>query len=236
VKPYYDQDGITIYHADCREMLPALSRVVSLSIADVPYGVVDRESGGLRELDKGDADVETFDVQWLTEQLIRCTCGSIYVWCGTEQVSGIRSQMVTAGLTTRLCVWEKTDPSPMNGEHFWLSALEACVFGRKAKAIFNEFCKSPRFTGPSERNIPDHPTPKPEWLMNRLICASSAPGDLVLDPCCGSGTTLVSAKLTGRRAIGIERNERYCEIAANRLAQGVLFGAGDKPKVVELVA
>lgn len=225
LSPYYEQDGIVIYHSDCREVLSSLAAdSATLAIADIPYGKVNRDSGGLRGLDKGDADEATFDHCWLAGELMRLASGSIYFWCGSEQVSSLRAAMVEGGLTTRLCVWEKSDPSPMNGEHFWLSALEACVFGRKSKATFNEFCKSPRFYGPCERNI-NHPTPKPEWLMNRLINASSLPGDLVIDPCCGSGTTLVSAKVNGRRAIGIDVNESYCEIAAKRLAQGVLFGA-----------
>jgi DNA modification methylase len=68
-----------------------------------------------------------------------------------------------------------------------------------------------------------HPTEKPESLMVRIIAANV--GEIVLDATMGSGTTLVAAKSCGRRAIGIEIDEAYCEIAANRLRQGVLFGA-----------
>ena len=69
----------------------------------------------------------------------------------------------------------------------------------------------------------DHPTQKPLGCISPLIYASSFKGDLILDPCVGSGTTLRAAKDLSRRAIGIEIEERYCEIAANRLAQEVLF-------------
>jgi adenine-specific DNA-methyltransferase len=68
----------------------------------------------------------------------------------------------------------------------------------------------------------DHPAQKPLALMGQIVAISSRPGDLVLDPFMGSGTTLVAAKRAGRKAIGIEREEKYCEAAANRLAQGAL--------------
>jgi site-specific DNA-methyltransferase (adenine-specific) len=67
-----------------------------------------------------------------------------------------------------------------------------------------------------------HPTQKPVGLMSRAVLKSSDPGDLVLDPFAGSGTTLVAAQLLGRHAIGVEIEERYCEVAARRLRQTVL--------------
>jgi DNA modification methylase len=69
---------------------------------------------------------------------------------------------------------------------------------------------------------PDHPCPKPEPLMLELVSAFTDVGELILDPFMGSGTTLIAAKRLGRRAIGIELNERYCEIAARRLQQEAL--------------
>jgi len=68
-----------------------------------------------------------------------------------------------------------------------------------------------------------HPCEKPLGLMCDLITSLTEEGDVILDPFAGSGTTLEAAKLSGRRAIGFERDERYCEIAASRLAQRVLF-------------
>jgi site-specific DNA-methyltransferase (adenine-specific) len=71
----------------------------------------------------------------------------------------------------------------------------------------------------------DHPTPKPEALISHFLHLHGKPGDSVLDPFMGHGPTLRVAKNMGMRAIGIEIEERYCEIAAKRMAQGVLFGA-----------
>jgi site-specific DNA-methyltransferase (adenine-specific) len=223
VTPYYhDEDsGITIYHGDCRVIVPRLGHY-DVVLADIPYDVVSRQSQGLRNLDKGDADASTFDLQWVADH-VATRCMSIYVWCGTEQVSDLRRLLVEKGKTTRLCVWEKSNPSPMNGDCLWLSSIECCVFGRAKRAPFSGHCESPVWRGPVEREQL-HPTQKPVWLMRRLIEKSCPVGGRVLDFCCGSGTTLVAAKQVGCQAVGIEMNEAYCEIAANRLAQGVLFG------------
>jgi len=219
MKPYYEHAGITIFHGDCREILPQLPKVDAV-ITDPPYGEVNRSTQGLRLLDKGCADAEKFPLAEILPQLV-IRGSSLYVWCGTEQVSGIRSAFVDAGLSTRLCIWEKTNPSPMNGQHLWLSSIECCVYGKEQGAVFNQFCESPVFRGPiAEQN--GHPTPKPEWLIAKLIRASTADAATVLDPFMGSGTTLVAAKNLGRKAIGIELEERYCEIAAQRLSQEVL--------------
>ena len=220
-EPYYDRDGIVIYNADCRKVLPFLGRF-DLVLTDMPYGKVNRESSGLRNLDKRDADIETLHPISVIDALEGSIDGSVYVWCGTEQVSDLRRRMVHYGLTTRVCVWEKTNPSPMNGKHFWLSSVELCVFGRKKNAQFNEHCESPVFRSPSGKDK-IHPTEKPVQLFKRLMAASTNEGQTILDPFMGSGTTLVAAKLEGRKAVGIEINERYAEAAAKRLEQGVLF-------------
>ena len=90
---------------------------------------------------------------------------------------------------------------------------------------------------PEARGPEDHPAPFPEELPLRCIRLSTFPGELVVDPFAGSGTTLLAARALGRRAVGIETSERYCEIAARRLAQGDLFGGwspGPEQEVVNL--
>jgi site-specific DNA-methyltransferase (adenine-specific) len=186
----------------------------------MPYGEVNRESSGLRELDKGVADIVTLPPVDLVARVVGLA-DTFYVFCGVQQVSDLRQHFFASGLSVRLGIWEKSNPSPMNGESLWLSAVEACVFARKPKAYFSMFCASPVWRGPSER-LTEHPTEKPLWLFETLVQASCPVGGLVLDPFMGSGTTLHAAKNTGRRAIGVEFNERYCEIAANRLRQEVL--------------
>jgi DNA modification methylase len=217
--PYYDDGTCVIYHGDCRDVLPDLDPV-ALVLTDPPYNVVNRESEGLRVLDRGEADSLPVDCGWLASTVTRLA-SSAYVWCATEQVSDLRSSFVAAGATTRVGVWHKTNPSPMNGERLWLSAVELCVFARRSGATFALHCEHPVWTGASEPRD-DHPTAKPEWLFRRLLLASTVKGDAVVDPYMGSGTTLRVAKDENRRAIGIELEERYCEVAAKRLAQEVL--------------
>ena len=218
MKPYYEKGGITIFHGDCREILPHVQ--ADLVLTDPPYGEVNREDQGLRSLDRGTADLVTVSPDALVG-LIQGICLSAYIWCGFEQISEYRASLVGFGWTTRLGVWEKSNPSPMNGEHLWLSSVEACVFGRRQGAFFGERCASPVWRGATQSRR-DHPTAKPQWLMRRLVDASCPHGGTVLDPFMGSGTTLRAAKDLGRKAIGIEIEERYCEIAAKRLSQEVL--------------
>ena len=203
----------TLYLGDCRDVLPTLPKVDAV-ITDIPYGKVNRASAGLRNLDKGAADVETCD---LAEVLQVLALGqSVYVWCGTEQVSELRAGLVAAGYSTRLGVWEKSNPSPMNGQYLWLSALECCVYGKRAGAHFAEFCKAPVWRGPTAEKE-DHPTPKPVWLMERQILASVKANGTVLDAFMGSGTTGVACASLGRAFIGIEREAKYFDIACRRI-------------------
>lgn len=204
-----------LYLGDCADVIPILP-VVDTIITDPPYNEVNRESGGLRLLDKGVADSAVVDIPLMSRLLIEKFRGSIYVWCGTEQVSYWREELVKAGLTTRLCIWEKSNPSPMNGDKLWLSSIECCVFARKSKATFNVHCKSPVWRGPI---CPGqvHPTEKPVWLIKEAILASTKPNDLILDCYMGSGTTGVAAIATGRKFIGIEKEKNYFDIACRRI-------------------
>ena len=220
MKPYYQHEGITIYHADCREVLPTLEPV-DLVLTDPPYNAINRATGGLRSLDKGTADSAEVDIPWLMGEFVRLSTNSLYVWCSEEQFTYWIEQAKAHGLTIRKCVWWKTNPSPMNGDKMWLSAAELCVYARHPLAYHAAFCKPPVWHGPTEFSE-DHPTPKPIWLMHTLVEASCPEGGTVLDPFIGSGTTLRAAKDLGRKAIGIEIEERYCEIAAKRMAQEVL--------------
>ena len=84
-----------------------------------------------------------------------------------------------------------------------------------------------RSSEPSEKN--GHPCPKPLGWMLWLVGLASLPGETIIDPFMGSGTTLRAAKDMGRRGIGIEIEEKYCEIAAKRMSQECLFPAGEMP-------
>jgi len=205
-----------IQERDAIEFMAGLNdNAVTMTIADIPYDVINRE-GGIRNMDKGDADVMTFDLHEFVKQIMRVTSGSIYIFCSSEQVSGIRTQL-DLDLTTRHCIWEKTNPSPMHGQRFWLSSIENCVFARKSNATFNEHCQSAVWRESVERSIKGHPTPKSVVLLKRLIEASSNAGDTVLDPCLGSGSTGLACKMTGRTFIGCDINPDYIVAARERI-------------------
>jgi DNA modification methylase len=202
---------------DCLDLMKSIpNKSIDLVLTDIPYGQINRDSNGLRNLDKGIADIVTFDLNAALNECYRVSKGSIYIFCATEQVSEIRQFFVNKKLTTRLCIWEKTNPSPMNGQYMWMSSIECCVYAKHKNATFNEHCKSSVWRFPTARGKL-HPTMKPLKLMEYLIETSSKPNDTVLDFTMGSGTTGVACKNLGRKFIGIEQDANYFEIAKNRI-------------------
>jgi len=208
---------ITLYSGDCLAIMPTLpDNSMEAIITDPPYNECNRDDHGLRSFDKGIADSSPIDIPALADEFVRLARGSVYVWCGFRQVSAWCDALVLRGLSIRVGVWDKINPSPVAGDYLWLSALELCVYGRKPLAYFSEHCAKPIWSGPSEL-VDGFPTPKPVWLMRRLIQASVSPGGLVLDPFMGSGSTGVACILEGRNFVGIELNKEYAEIARRRI-------------------
>lgn len=204
---------------DCQDLMKDIpNNSVDMVLCDLPYGEVTQKSAGLRMLDRGKADLCDMDLSAIADEINRICKGSIYAFCGTEQISNLVGYFKEHGMTTRVCVWEKTNPSPMNGTRLWLSGLEFCVFARKSKATFNEHCKKALWQAPSGRSK-IHPTEKPVTLMERLIRASSNEGDTVMDICMGSGTTGVACVNTGRNFIGVEKDREYFKIARRRIRE-----------------
>lgn len=217
-----------LIHGDCLEVMPTLpDGSVDAIVTDPPYNEVHRDEARvryarpLRQLayfNKGRADTDPVPIDKVAAEFARITRGSIYVWCGTQQAGEWRNAFATLGLSTRLCVWEKSNPAPINGDKLWLSSIELCVYARKPKAPFNRFCKSPVWRGPLAR-VDGFPCPKPVWLMEELITASVPEGGVVLDAYLGSGTTGVACANTGRGFIGIEKDASYFAIAQERIAK-----------------
>lgn len=193
---------------------------VNLSLTDIPYDGVNRTSNGLRKLDKGNADIITFDLDTFLNEIYRVTNGTIIIFCGQGQLSQIfkfflDKQKENKG-TVRQLVWKKTNPSPMNGQHIYLSGIENAIWFKKRGSVFNAHCKNTVFEHPCGRSKL-HPTEKNHELLKELILDNSNEGQIVFDPCMGSGSHLLMAKELNRRYIGIELNEEYFEIAKNRL-------------------
>lgn len=209
MKPYYEDGAVTIYHGDCREVAPAMGNDFAL-VADPPYGMNwdgrvsigpnGQGRTGTRSWSYGKTvhgDSEPFDPsEWLRYP-------SVTLW-GCNHYANL----LPIGTTL---VWVKRY-DPAFGSY--LSDAEVAW----SKGGHGVYCF--RDTGYKSEGR-EHPTQKPLSLME--WCVSRTPMGLsVLDPFMGSGTTLVAAKNLGRQAIGIEIEERYCEIAAQRCSQEVL--------------
>jgi site-specific DNA-methyltransferase (adenine-specific) len=155
--------------------------------------------------------------------------GWFLAFCQAEAVALWRQSIEQGGgKYKRACVWIKPDGMPQFSGDRPGMGYESLVTGwfGPGKSSWNGGGRVGVFT--FNKNEPDrygHPTQKPQKLMLELLSLFSNPGDVVLDPFMGSGSTLRAAKDMGRRAIGIELEEKYCEIAAKRMAQEVFsFG------------
>lgn len=223
--PYYEDDLATLYNGDCREVAEWLT--ADVLVTDPPYGVAfrPRVTVGGRYGERSTAKVagdETTSVR--DEALARW--GSDRPWL---MFGSWRQPLLTAH--TRI-VWDKgagvgmgnlSVPWRPSTEDIYIGGRwpEAESLGRGGGRRTSGVVSMDTMTRNLARDV-GHPTPKPVPLMYELV--RRFPPGVVADPFAGSGSTLVAAKALGRKAIGVELDERYCEVAANRLAQGALFG------------
>ena len=214
-----------VYNGDCMEFMKQMgANSVQLTLTDIPYAEVNRASNGLRKLDKSTADEQTFDLNDFLNEVYRVTEGTIIIFCGMNQFSTIREffaekQAAKEG-TVRQLIWKKTNPSPMNGQYIYLSGIENALWFKKKGGTFNARCKNTVFEYPCGRSKM-HPTEKNHKLLEELIQDNSNPGDLVFDPCAGSGSHLLVARDNGRDFIGVELDEGYFKIAEGRLSGAI---------------
>lgn len=215
-----DMNKVELYQGDCLEVMKGLKdNIVNFILTDIPYGAVNRNSNGLRELNKGIADILTFDLIKFLEQVYRITSNSVCIFCGKEQFSTIYDFFANKKGTVRPIVWEKTNPSPMNGQYIYLSGVEFAVWFKKSGAkVFNAHCKNTVFKYPNGRSKL-HPTEKNHELLKELILDNTNEEDIVFDPCMGSGAHGMVAIENNRSFIGIELDPTYFQIAKDRIEQ-----------------
>ena len=207
MKPYYEEPGITIYHGDCREILPQLEPV-DLVLTDFPYGVNENYINFLDTQKNLKALIKSsWDLIKIKSKVILLTCGVSNIGL-YEKPKWIMAWVTPAGAGSGpwgFCTWQPilcygSDPYLKNG------------LGRRPDSFIH--------TESSEKSL--HPCEKPIKLWKKVLLRGSVKEDgIILDPFMGSGTTLRAAKDLGRKAIGIEIEEKYCEIAAKRLRQEV---------------
>jgi site-specific DNA-methyltransferase (adenine-specific) len=221
---YYKDDNVTLYLGDClTEHLEWLD--ADVLVTDPPYGM-------------GYVDWQGLTVT--NDETVEARNAMMAAWGGQRPALVFGTWRVERPQGTKqVLIWDKSDGNgPGNGRTspWGLSHEEIYVLGKWPPIVpggrWREGGKPARSSGvlraanynTQSSDRPDHPTPKPIGLMQSLI--EKCPPGVIADPFAGSGSTLVAAKALGRRAIGVELEERYCELAARRLAQDVLdFGA-----------
>lgn len=214
MKPYYDEDGCTIYHGDCREILPQLEPV-DLVLTDPPYGV---------GLEYGELVSDTLEEM-----------KSLYFWFIPACTEKSRCTVTTVGcFALETFLYQNLPPR-------WRVCWRKGITSRPSAIGFTDWepvfvygddvyrgCHDLFTCQPERMGAFGHPCPKPHefarWLVVHFMSGEEEPESAlpILDPFMGSGTTLRAAKDLGRKAIGIEIHEPYCEIAAKRLSQKVL--------------
>jgi DNA modification methylase len=211
MKPYYEDESVKIYHADCRDVLPQLDKV-DLVLTDPPYGIgynsnqIDDGSRVLARSIAGDLDTAVRD--------------EFLDWWGDRPALVFGSWKKNRPVTTKmLLIWDTLgalgmgDLSlPWKPSHQEIYVLGSGFSGKRTSDVL----RYPPVQSMS-KNGRTHPHEKPVALIRELL--GKCPTGTILDPFMGSGTTLRAAKDLNRKAIGIEIEERYCEIAANRMAQ-----------------
>jgi site-specific DNA-methyltransferase (adenine-specific) len=242
LRPYFEHDGISVYLGDCREVLPALGLdgAVDLVLTDPPYGIRDKaafwRAGGDRVEDNADEGwnaIVGWD-EWLpAAAALLKDGGHIASFHDMTQIEATLGAMRRAGVAQWSRFWFVKPNPPVCPRPAFQSGIEEMVIAEKrapgTPRSWHGGGTTPNYWlgQPATRDGFGHPCEKPLGALNRVLSALSPEGGLVVDPFMGSGSTLRSAKDLGRRAVGIEKDEKWCELAAKRMAQGVLFaGAG----------
>ena len=242
-RPYWTDGTVTLYHGDCREMLPSLGVTADCIVADPPYG-----------------ETSLMWDHWPGRWLDKAALVTTSLWCfGSLRMFLVHQDEFARWKLSQDLVWEKHNGSGFHADRFKRVHEQVTHWYRgEWRYIYHEVPTTPDATaravrrkhrpphtghieassytsedgGPrlmrsvlavrSMHGTAIHPTEKPVGILDPLIRYACPPGGLVIDPFAGSGSTLDAARCAGRRAIGIEADERYCELAARRLNQGVL--------------
>ncbi|MDP2425356.1 MAG: site-specific DNA-methyltransferase [bacterium] len=233
-----------LYLGDCIEVMKRLDNdSIDLVFADPPYflsnGGLSISSGKVVSVNKGEwddktsyQDINLFTKNWLFEcyRLLKPT-GTIWVSGTHHNIFDVEKEMKKIGFKIiNIVIWHKSDPPPLLYKNKFRFSYEMIIWAKKFnRHTFNydkmfQVCSKEMddvWTLPAvqkfEKNFGYHPTQKPEYLLERIIMASSNEGDIILDPFLGSGTTCYVAKKLKRSYVGIEKEQKYYFIAKNRI-------------------
>ena len=213
---YYQDDHVTLYHGDCltehREWLNA-----DVLVTDPPYGIA-YKSGGMSN------SAHTARASIANDETVTARDSALASWGRRPAVVFGSWRQPRPAMTQHRLIWHKGKALPGMRTSAWYSADEEIYVlgtGFAGKPVQNVFRTENRQDGANGLVCETgHPTPKPLALMAWLV--EKCPPGIIADPFAGSGATLLAARNLGRKAIGVELEERYCEVIAKRLDQGVL--------------
>lgn len=245
MKPYYESENFKLYHGDCLEAIELLP-VVDMVFADPPYNLSNGgftcKGGRMVSVNKGDWDKSKgpeedheFTMAWLTAaQKSLAPNGSLWVSGTYHNIYnvGFALQKLQYHILNEVS-WFKPNASPNLSCRMFTASHETLIWARPSKSSKHTFNYSTmremnggkqmrsvwtiNSTPPSEKKFGKHPTQKPLDLMRRVILASTQPGDTILDPFNGSGSTGVAAIELGRKYIGIDMDKNYLDLTIIRI-------------------
>ena len=233
MRPYYEEAGIVIYHGDCRDVLADAEVYADALVTDPPYSSggfqeSGRSGGSLtgRHAERGEViqfdNLSTRGYQRLLREVFRrlSFVDEAFVFTDWRMWVHTSDALEDGGWRVRnMLVWDKQQ---MGMGMPWRNQHELIAYAKRSPGSIVSGKHGNVIALPRSGNT-FHPTEKPVDLIQTLLANSTAAS--VIDPFAGSGTTLVAAKNAGKKAVGIEIDERHCETAAKRLSQGVLdFG------------
>jgi site-specific DNA-methyltransferase (adenine-specific) len=213
----------TLYLGDCREILPTLGNV-SAVVTDPPYGDADThgkhlagvilKNGEPARQALGFAGISEEECISLARQWTEISCRWVIFTCEWKFCSALDR----AGLLVRLGIWRKPDGAPQfTGDRPGTGWEAVAICHRPGKKRWNGGGKHAFWDWPKGQNKSGHPTGKPIGLLSELVSDFTDPGELILDPFMGSGTTGVACANLGRKFIGIEIEPKYFDIACERI-------------------
>ena len=262
MKPYYQDDWVTLYHGDCLEIMPLLDLKVDMILCDLPYGTTAcswdtiipfkplwenydrliRDNGAVVltasqpfTTDLINSNRKKFKYEWIWDKY----------WCGNPYAAKygplkIHENIVVFGgkkaqYFPQKNILKKVETQLRDRRKVGVIKRESESFGKINKVQCEDIYKTPEtiLKYKSERggnqfiSSGRHPNQKPVPLFTYLIKTYTLPDETVLDNCVGSGTTMLACKESGRKCIAIEKEEKYCEIAAKRCGQEVLDFGGN---------
>lgn len=233
MKPYYEDEQVSLFNAKCQDILPTLAdSSVKCVITDPPYSerthaqAKTNKGRGHDTRSIGFASLHEAELTGLLAECGRVSDSWVIATLDYRHALHIDEAPPAGMRCLRVGVWVKPNPMPQISGDRPGQGWEAIAFLHRSdvKPTWRGGGRSGVWIAPVAQNE-GHPTAKPLSMVSDWVRLFTAPGDTILDPFCGSGTTLRAAKNEGRRAIGVEIDEAFCEITARRLEQGVLdFG------------